>query len=392
MRQYIGARYTTKIYQNSQDPGSCEWESGVVYEPLTIVSYQNSSYLSRTEVPANAGNPATATQYWAQTGFYNGQIAALQQEIEDNLDMYLHKEYTHYGADNSKILFLADSFGLVNYGDWCNYVSTKMGGGVVIDATAGADLATYATKLSAIDDGTYTDILMVCGTNDIYTNYTDIVAKYNAFKAVATKFIKTKLHYGFCAVHYDDNNKRALIRPCCNLYRKMCGELGIRYLGNFNRFLYPAFQFVKGDGIHPNVLGGKRLASAIGKAFNGCCDIENGYQVYTASENDVEFHVMFDIDEDGLAHVTIEPSSSGVFEKSASYTNITIPSGNWNHYDALGQVSFTVPCSYPAGHIFYTMNYGGFQWAATPAINAWQGYGWQATGTVNVNLDTVVNG
>lgn len=82
MRQYIGARYTTKIYENSLDPGSCEWEPGVVYEPLTIVSYQNSSYLSRTTVPANAGAPTVATQYWAQTGFYNGQIALLQSEID----------------------------------------------------------------------------------------------------------------------------------------------------------------------------------------------------------------------------------------------------------------------------------------------------------------------
>ena len=83
MRQYIGARYVTKIYENSQDPGSCEWESGVVYEPLTIVSYQNSSYLSKQMVPANAGNPATATSYWAQTGFYNGQIAQLENDIND---------------------------------------------------------------------------------------------------------------------------------------------------------------------------------------------------------------------------------------------------------------------------------------------------------------------
>lgn len=391
MRQYIGARYTTKIHQNSLDPGSCEWESGVIYEPLTIVSYQNSSYLSRTTVPANAGAPTVATQYWAQTGFYNGQIASLQQQIEDNLDMYLHKEYTHYGADNSKILFLADSFGLVNYGDWCNYVSTKMGGGVIIDATAGADLATYATKLKAIDDGTYTDILMVCGTNDIYTNYNDIVAKYTAFKAVATKFIKTKLHYGFCAVHYDDNNKRALIKPCCNLYRKMCGELGIRYLGNFNRFLYPAFQYVKGDGIHPNVLGGKRLASAIGKAFNNCCDIENGYQEYVSDDPAIHFKVSFDVDEDSLVHANVEPMS-GTVSVPATYSSISIPTGNWQHYDALGNASFSIPCTYPGGTVFYVLNQNGFQWAATPAISTWQGFGWQALGTSVVDLDTIING
>ena len=81
MRQYIGARYVIKIYQNSQDPSSCEWEAGVTYEPLTMVTYQNSSYLSRSDVPATAGDPATSTTYWAQTGYYNGQIAQLQSDV-----------------------------------------------------------------------------------------------------------------------------------------------------------------------------------------------------------------------------------------------------------------------------------------------------------------------
>ena len=117
MRQYIGARYVTKIYENSLDPGSCEWESGVVYEPLTIVSYQNSSYLSRTSVPANAGNPAAATTYWAQTGFYNGQIAQLQNEIGTLTDLKTDDKDSLTDAINEivektfdKILLVGDSY------------------------------------------------------------------------------------------------------------------------------------------------------------------------------------------------------------------------------------------------------------------------------------------
>lgn len=82
MRQYVGARYVPKIYQNSQDPNSCEWED-VAFEYLTIVSFQNNSYLSRKDVPAGVGNPSVARSYWAQTGFYNGQIAHLQQQVAD---------------------------------------------------------------------------------------------------------------------------------------------------------------------------------------------------------------------------------------------------------------------------------------------------------------------
>lgn len=82
IRQYIGARYVIKIYENSQNPNSAEWEPGVEFEPLTMVTFNNNSYISRKRVPTTVGNPTTAPVYWAQTGYYNGQIAALQNEID----------------------------------------------------------------------------------------------------------------------------------------------------------------------------------------------------------------------------------------------------------------------------------------------------------------------
>lgn len=82
VRQYIGARYVTKIYENSLDPSSAEWEASVNYEPLTLVTYNNGSYLSKKTVPASVGDPASNPSYWVQTGFYNGQIASLQSQID----------------------------------------------------------------------------------------------------------------------------------------------------------------------------------------------------------------------------------------------------------------------------------------------------------------------
>ena len=82
-RQYIGARYVTKIYENSLDPSSAEWEASVNYEPLTLVTYNNGSYLSKKEVPGSVGDPASNPSYWVQTGFYNGQIAALDAKISN---------------------------------------------------------------------------------------------------------------------------------------------------------------------------------------------------------------------------------------------------------------------------------------------------------------------
>ena len=81
-RQYIGARYVIKVYENSQVAGSAEWEEDTVYEPLVLVTYQNGSYLSKKYVPSTVGNPAANTDYWVQTGFYNGQIANLQHQID----------------------------------------------------------------------------------------------------------------------------------------------------------------------------------------------------------------------------------------------------------------------------------------------------------------------
>lgn len=81
VRQYIGARYVTKIYENSQNPDSAEWEAGVTYEPLTLVTFNFSSYLSKKEVPGSVGDPASNPNYWVVTGAYNGQIAALQSQI-----------------------------------------------------------------------------------------------------------------------------------------------------------------------------------------------------------------------------------------------------------------------------------------------------------------------
>lgn len=81
-RQYIGARYVPKFYQNSVD-GSTQWESNVVYEPLTYVTLQNGHmYISKKEVPATVGTPASNIDYWLDVGNYDGFIEQLQDEID----------------------------------------------------------------------------------------------------------------------------------------------------------------------------------------------------------------------------------------------------------------------------------------------------------------------
>lgn len=82
VRQYVGARYVPKFYQNSQNPLSSEWEGNMAYDALTIVTYNNSSYTSKIPVPAGIGNPAQNPTYWVVTGNYNAQVEQYREDAE----------------------------------------------------------------------------------------------------------------------------------------------------------------------------------------------------------------------------------------------------------------------------------------------------------------------
>ena len=95
LHQYIGARYVPKFYRNSLDPSSCDWESNVTYEPLTIVTTPNDHcYISKMTVPDTVGTPADNADYWLETGNFNGYIQDLQDQIDDINDVLTPLEST----------------------------------------------------------------------------------------------------------------------------------------------------------------------------------------------------------------------------------------------------------------------------------------------------------
>lgn len=73
-RQYIGARYVP-VFANP-----IEWNPNQAYEPLTIVTYLQSSYTSRKQT--SPGIAPTNTEYWALTGNYNAQVEEYRQQVE----------------------------------------------------------------------------------------------------------------------------------------------------------------------------------------------------------------------------------------------------------------------------------------------------------------------
>lgn len=140
LHQYIGARYVPKFYENSV--GTAEWRSGVIYEPLTIVTYNNNSYTSKKTVPANIGDPSSNPEYWVATGSYNEQISALSgrvDAVEDDLDTL---------TDRVDAIVLQDS------GEPVNVLSLGVDNTGVNDCSAILNQAT-AEHLLYFPDGTY---------------------------------------------------------------------------------------------------------------------------------------------------------------------------------------------------------------------------------------------
>lgn len=103
VRQYIGARYVPKFFENSATNDST-WAENTPYEPLTIVTWNNFSYTSKVKVPSTVGAPNLNPQYWVLTGDYSGSISAILDrldgaegdidQLEDDVnELQLHGEY-----------------------------------------------------------------------------------------------------------------------------------------------------------------------------------------------------------------------------------------------------------------------------------------------------------
>lgn len=76
---YIGARYVPVFGRRGEE--SIAWDNSKPYEPLTIVLNEGNSYTSRQFVPA--GIPLTDSDFWAQTGNYDAQLASYQESVDE---------------------------------------------------------------------------------------------------------------------------------------------------------------------------------------------------------------------------------------------------------------------------------------------------------------------
>lgn len=200
-RQYVGARYVPKFFENPD--GSWDWEKGFQYEPLTIVRYGENSYTSKKLVPDTVGSPNLYPEYWANTGNYNGftnslqeQVNRLQSELSDaqkNITSLQNDNITNKAnitqlqekvsnVNKRRFILISDSFGegLINASTpgkgFIQKFSEAYPGQVYYDLTprgargfkaAYPYIQLYNTIVDSIDDpNSITDIFITGGTNE----------------------------------------------------------------------------------------------------------------------------------------------------------------------------------------------------------------------------------
>ncbi len=86
LKTYIGARYAPKFMG--------KWNNTTAYEPLSVVYWNNNSYVSKSNVPAGTpvtveepdGEVVTNSAYWILSSDWNAQVAEYQATVEQYRD------------------------------------------------------------------------------------------------------------------------------------------------------------------------------------------------------------------------------------------------------------------------------------------------------------------
>lgn len=291
-RQYIGARYVPKFYKNSVD-GSANWESNVVYEPLTYVTLTNGHmYISKKQVPDTVGTPASNKNYWLDVGSYNGFIENLQNQINaldtevDNLE--LNK------ADKSSIernlLVIGNSYvdlGVASRLASCfdhAYYFTGSGTGFVAytehNQTFESQLDSAISDTS-FDNSTITDILFVSAMGDTRA-YTENGGNFNTQFPLTLASIKTKIDTNFVncdrvsvtfaeirSVPYFTGNKYSALFAIHRRFKDILPQYNFAYLGwsGFNLLCYSGY--TQNDNYHPNSDGVFYIGGVIKTSYFG---------------------------------------------------------------------------------------------------------------------------
>ena len=292
--QYIGARYVPKFYQNSDN--TSDWRSGVIYEPLTIVTYNGNSYTSKIPVPASVGNPSANLEYWAPTGIYNEQVESLRQEFEElRSDTETAIEDLRSDTETAiedlmpkegfqRAVLLSDSYGInaiTGGSSWIQKMIDKYpdrlgehqawgGAGFGYSPEETGYFATYFGNLRTDPDVDV--VILLAGANDgnlvflgraVRQNiYTGLQAGLNILK---TKYPNARIKIGFVG-RYKTPNRFKAYKIARDVYRDFATYYDYEYIDNAEFALHSTALIEEAD-IHPNAQGSIELFKVAERAI-----------------------------------------------------------------------------------------------------------------------------
>lgn len=335
--QYIGARYVPLFYTASDNTNN--WEAGVQYEPLTIVTYLNQSYASKKPVPVSVGNPADNPDYWVITGAYNAQVAQMQQDLDD-LELRVDdvedkvKEYPAY-------VMIGDSYGHAsgnNYG-WIDQLTTKLGltpGNTLFESAVGgygfAVANSFNTLLTNLA-GTMTDeekasvgTILVCGgANDRGVGADTIETAITTFCTNAlSAFPNAEIYVGMIAGCADGNWAGAQQPRIVAGYRTASKNPKTHYLNNVEYALHDRAN-LNPDLVHPTLTGYTILSNAIYAAL-----VHGSYNYTYIHQEEMRSYdgSVLDVGAKGTYIITIEDGIANFIMNTS--LGVTIPATSLN--------------------------------------------------------------
>lgn len=348
-RQYVGARYVPRFFENAQ--GGTDWTSGVIYEPLTIVTYNGNSYTSKKTVPATVGNPSANPTYWAATGLYNTQVEELRQEVETlseqvqedistletDTDLELaavaangiaHRRFIILGdsyvnrvnSENKSFIELTKQFLGVADGDW---YENHVGGAAFAHEMTGYK---YIELLQALAPSvpthrTITDIIVQCGANDLRYAADDTRAAIATFMSyVKSTFVRAKVTIFPCGVVY----KRQQLQQRINAMN------GFKYGARYGAALYGPAEFIledphllESDLTHPNANGVNAIARGLTNAILGM-PTETSFRYLNPTVSSISLIQHTGVTCSGIESHYIEANRNGVIMACGNSTSESI--------------------------------------------------------------------
>lgn len=281
-RQYIGARYVPKFYQNSVD-GSTQWEANVVYEPLIYVTLQNGHmYISKKQVPATVGTPAQNIDYWLDIGDYNGYISELSERIDgvqDEIDI-LNTDISKAEIKQSarKYVLIFDSYGAVGGNSSLasivetactgGYHTLQVGGAGFIGATGGTtwgqSFESWVSTLTSDEKASYTDIMIFGGINDYAYTPTDLTLAIEAFQTLVNTHMP-QCHVTLAPISWSIRNDSSMSDYENNVYYGYslgASKVNWKYVSGLNAYIHNDI-FMESNDVHPTADGARQMARAI---------------------------------------------------------------------------------------------------------------------------------